>query len=251
MGKRPGLAGRRKEWAAQREDGAAAAPLTASGEAPSEEAPTGLMAAMLANARQVAAAKKSAGPTARAVAADQRRMFEDDVRNTLAEAFPKLPEGEEDDGNVYEFAPMDKAWRSVVHDIAEEMGLCSTGVGIEGADRHVQVSRTRIMTEEALEKEALRRDRVVRAVALRGGSVHAAALAADGTDASADAVAGDSERVKSMPRGKLGATQQLSLRAVSADAAARVVGEAATLNTKKRDLRTIEEIQADLKRRKT
>lgn len=191
-----------------------------------------LLDSLLTSSKQIASAKNAVsaantGPAKDAQQkADARRAFEVNVRNALLENFPP---GGEDTGAVYDFPPMDKAWRSVVHDIVEELGLHSEGEGVEGVDRHVQVSRTQIMTEEALEKEALRRDRLVRAVAARGGGVAAgSAAAAPGAN--------------------------LSLKAVAADDAMRVLGGSTaaitTLNTVKRDLRTIEEIQGDMKRRK-
>ena len=81
-----------------------------------------------------------------AEAARARKRFEDEVRGRLERGL----DGGGERGAFCEFAPMEKQWRSVVHEIATEMKMFSESVEVgESGDKFVIVHKREPRAEEA------------------------------------------------------------------------------------------------------
>ena len=81
-----------------------------------------------------------------AEAARARKRFEDEVRGRLEREIGTAASEEA----FCEFAPMEKQWRSVVHEIATEMKMFSESVEVgESGDKFVIVHKREPRTEEA------------------------------------------------------------------------------------------------------
>ena len=197
----------------------------------------GLLNSIIGNIKKTNAASKPSAPGARPITKadvmtreeklmDARRAFErthgDRMRRELVDR--ETSDGDDDDGGeaYIEFPPMDKVWRNILHELAADLRLHSESIELEhpaeGGDKYVVVYRKPPVVELSDAEEARR----------------AAAAAAVTARASAGMKRGEAltDRAPMMPEGGI------------------PEGELKVVGTVKRDLRSVAEVSAEMRKRK-
>ena len=201
----------------------------------------GLLNSIIGNMKKTNAECKPSGPGARPITKadimtreeklmDARRAFErthgDRMRRELVDR--KTSDGDDDDGGgeaFIEFPPMDKVWRNILHELASDLRLHSESIELEhpaeGGDKYVVVY-SKPPTVELTDAEEARR-------AAAAAAMKARASASTGMKRG-EAL---TDRAPMMPEG--GGIPE---------------GELKVVGTVKRDLRSVAEVSAELRKRK-